>query len=81
MMQAGRIVCAAAGKERGGYYVVVRTEGNFVFLADGKHRPLEKPKRKNVKHIRATDAVWDLNGLTNRALYRKLRESYAQLGG
>lgn len=80
-LQVGMVVCATAGKEKDNYYVVTQLDGNAVYLADGKHRTLEKPKRKNVKHIRLTSAVWELNGLTDRALRRKLNECNATLGG
>ena len=32
--------------------VVVSTEEGYVLLANGKDRPLEKPKRKKCKHVR-----------------------------
>ncbi len=76
-LQAGMVICAIAGKERGGYYVVTKLEDGYVYLADGKHRKLETPKRKNVKHIRFTSQVWNVETLTNRELRRKLRECNA----
>lgn len=80
-LQAGMVVRAIAGKEKNGFYVIVRIDEGAVYLADGRHRTLEKPKRKNVKHIRATEYVMDLENMTNRALYRRLQERYAQQGG
>ncbi len=77
-LQAGMVVRAIAGKEKNGFYVIVRMDKDAVYLADGRHRTLEKPKRKNVKHIQATDNVMDLENMTNRALYRRLQERYAQ---
>ncbi len=77
-MQIGMVVCATAGKEKDGFYVITQLDGNYVCLADGKHRTLAKPKRKNVKHIRPTTEVWDLTGLTDKALRRRLQERYAQ---
>lgn len=80
-LQVGMVVCATAGKEKDNYYIVTELDGRAVYLADGKHRTLSKPKRKNVKHIRLTKEVWELNGLTDRALRRKLQECNAILGG
>ncbi len=77
-LQVGMVVCATAGKEKDSFYVVTQLDGNAVYLADGKHRTLEKPKRKNVKHIRLTGTVWDLTQLTDKALRRKLLECNAQ---
>ncbi len=79
-LQIGTVVCAVAGKEKNQFYLVTGLEGKFVFLADGKHRPLEKPKRKNIRHIRPTSELWETDGLSNKELRRKLRE-YAAKGG
>ena len=75
------MACAAAGKEKDNFYIVTGMDGRFVYLADGKHRTLSKPKRKNVRHIRLTQTVWELEGLTDKALRRRLRERNAALGG
>lgn len=80
-LQVGMVVCATAGKEKDSFYTVTKLDGNAVYLADGKHRTLEKPKRKNVKHIRATETVLDLSTMTDKALYRRLLEWNAQQGG
>lgn len=73
-LQVGMVVRCTAGKEQNGFYLVTAAEGGYVMLADGKHRTLEKPKRKNRRHIALTDTVWETKGLTDRALRRKLRE-------
>lgn len=73
-LQVGMIVRAIAGKEQNQFYSIIKLDDSFVYLADGKHRTLEQPKRKNKKHVRATGTVWDLNGMTNSALRRKLRQ-------
>lgn len=48
----GRLVVSAAGHDRGALYVVLSQEAGFVFLSDGKYHPVNKPKKKSVKHIR-----------------------------
>ena len=73
-LQRGMVVRCTAGKEQNGFYLVTAVEGSYVMLADGKRRPLDKPKRKNIRHIRLTDTVWETEGLTDRALRRKLQE-------
>ena len=40
-----------AGHDKGKQYVVLRQEGDFLFLVDGDTRLLEKPKRKKMKHV------------------------------
>ncbi len=46
------IVMSLAGRDAGKLFYVVSTEGQYALLADGKHRRLEAPKRKKLKHIR-----------------------------
>ena len=50
-MKTGNVVQATAGKEKGEIFVVVKVEGKFAFIADGKRISLFKPKKKNLKHI------------------------------
>ncbi len=77
-IQKGSVVKSTAGRDQGGYYVAVEAEDRFVFIADGKERKLEKPKRKNVKHISPTRYVIDTADLTNKKLKRLLSEFSTQ---
>ena len=55
-MECGTVVIARAGKEKGGFYAVVQVlDSRYVLIADGKHRPLEKPKKKNIAHLQRTN--------------------------
>ena len=40
-----------SGHDKNQYYVVLHKEGEFLLLVNGTNRPLEKPKKKNEKHI------------------------------
>ena len=40
-----------SGHDKNHYYFVVKKEDGFLFLVNGTTRPLEKPKKKNEKHI------------------------------
>ena len=75
---AGTVVISRAGHDCGRAMLVVRNDGEFLFVADGKERKLEKPKKKNKKHVRATSRVIELAGLTDRSLRRTLRELFGQ---
>lgn len=69
----GRIVCSKAGRDKGYFMVVVKKEGNYVFLCDGKERPLERPKRKNEKHLQYTGTVLESDSFkTNKSLKKAL---------
>lgn len=78
MQRKGRIVLSKAGRDKDYFLAVVGAEGDYLLLADGKERPLERPKRKNAKHLAFTGGLVSENEMsTNRALRRALR-TYAQ---
>ncbi len=69
----GRIVCSKAGRDKGYFMVVVKIEGDFLYVADGKERPLERPKRKNAKHLILTNTVLANDSFkTNKQLKKAL---------
>ena len=45
------IVKATAGRDAGKFFFVLAVQGDFLLLADGKHRRVEHPKRKRQKHV------------------------------
>ena len=47
-----QLAVSLAGHDKDSVYAVVAEEGSMVLLADGRARTLEKPKKKNQKHIR-----------------------------
>lgn len=47
----GCIVMAISGREKNNIYMVLNKENQFVYLVNGKSRPLNAPKKKNIKHI------------------------------
>ena len=40
-----------SGHDKNQYYFVLDKEADFLFLVNGTNRPLEKPKKKNEKHV------------------------------
>lgn len=74
-IQTGSVVRAAAGRDSGAFFVVTAVEKDQCFIADGKSRKLAKPKRKNLKHVAATNSViGSLDDLTDKKLRCLLRE-------
>jgi len=66
--EPGTVVRCKAGRETGQYFLVIACEGMELLLADGKRRPLAKPKRKNPLHVQQTRQKLSLEGLTDKAL-------------
>ena len=75
--QLGSVVKAQAGRDSGGFFAVVRLVEEYCFIADGKSRKLERPKRKNIKHLSFTNSVIDLSEITDK----KLRTALKQFSG
>jgi ribosomal protein L14E/L6E/L27E len=46
------IAQSLAGRDKGEYFFVIAKDEKTVLLADGKHRTLERPKRKNLRHVK-----------------------------
>ena len=78
------IVISLAGRDKDKLFYVMDTEDNYVFLADGKGRKLENPKRKKLKHVRRVSrtetrvAMKILNG--DNVLNSELRRDLATFG-
>ena len=69
----GRIVCSKAGRDKGYFMVVVGCKDNLVLVCDGKERPLERPKSKNIKHLQLTNTVLnETDYKTNKSLKKAL---------
>ena len=71
-IQKGSIVRAKAGRDKGNYFVVLNVEGKFAFIADGKSRKVNKPKKKNLLHLQATSRVIAEDLETNRKIKKAL---------
>lgn len=55
--QSGQVVFSKNGHDQGDILIVLSVEGAYVYLADGKRRKLEKPKRKKKIHVQPTNYV------------------------
>lgn len=48
----GEVVYSRTGRDSGNYYIVIDIINNdYVYIADGKLRKIEKPKKKKCKHL------------------------------
>ena len=68
-VQRGQIMRSLAGHDKGDLQVVLKTEGVFAYMADGKRRKLEAPKKKKLMHMAPTGTVLGAESLsTNRQI-------------
>ena len=49
--QTSDVVRATAGRDQGKLFFLLDTDDQYLFLVNGKDRPLDKPKRKKCKHV------------------------------
>lgn len=72
-MIRGTVVKSIAGRDKDRFYAVVSTEGDWMWIADGKVRKLSNPKKKNKKHLRETNLQIDLSVvLSDKSLKKAL---------
>lgn len=57
--EKGQVVISRAGRDKGYPLIVLEEKDGAVFVADGKERPLSRPKSKNPKHLSPTSIIID----------------------
>ena len=70
-----KLARSTAGHDCGKIYVVIREEPGSVWLADGRYKTRNSPKKKNRHHIQVIkkECVSDPNALTDVEIKRLLK--------
>ena len=78
------LVVSKAGRDKGQLFYVIDTDEQYVYLADGKSRKLEKPKRKKRKHVeqvpRTESRIAEKIRNGDKVLNSELRRELAVIG-
>ena len=53
----GMLAVSRAGRDSETTYVIIGEDDEYVYLADGKIRTVDRPKKKNKKHIQIIKKV------------------------
>lgn len=78
-MQAGDIVLATAGKDKGKIFLLTCCDNGYGLIANGRRRKVQSPKKKSLKHL-VLIATADLpHPLTNKVVLKLLRPYTTQL--
>ena len=86
IFEVGDIVLALAGRDEKKLFAVIEIiDGSYVFIADGKSRKTETPKKKKIKHIKLVkkaeaDYIQGLNlknGKFTNSVLRKMLGEYS----
>ena len=77
------VVVSTAGRDQGSWFYVIAEDPIYLFLANGKDRTLDKPKRKKRKHVqlvlRSETRVAEKLRSGNKVLNGELRRDLAFL--
>ena len=80
MLQRGRVVLSLAGRDKDRLMAVLAVEPDgYLMVADGKERPIQRPKRKNPRVAQTRRTLGEKAMATNRELRRAL--SQPETGG
>ena len=78
------LIVSKAGRDKGQLFYVIDTDEQYVYLADGKSRRLEKPKRKKRKHVeqvpRTASRIAEKIRNGEKVLNSELRKELASIG-
>ena len=78
------LVVSKAGRDQGQLFYVIDADEQYVYLADGKSRRLEKPKRKKRKHVeqvpRTESRIAEKIRNGEKVLNSELRKELASIG-
>ena len=78
------LIVSKAGRDKAQLFYVIDTDEQYVYLADGKSRKLEKPKRKKRKHVeqvpRTESRIAEKIRNGEKVLNSELRKELASFG-
>ncbi len=77
MEYKGHLVISTAGHDKGTVFCVLDEDGQYLLLADGRKRKVQKPKRKKIKHIELIKTTAYSGTVTNKAVHAFIREASA----
>lgn len=80
-LKVGFIVKSKAGHDKGDLLVIAGFEDNKVLLCDGRQRPLERPKKKNLKHIEYFGVQIEKELMASNSKLRQTLNKLANPGG
>lgn len=82
MLEKGNVVRSSAGRDKGKLLAVIQASEKLVTVCDGKERPIDRPKSKNIRHVEYAGAsLSEAEMATNRMLKKALARLDAEING
>lgn len=72
--ETGMLVRSKAGHDEGKVYVIIGVEGEYVYLADGKLKTIDRPKKKRKKHAQIILNKYDITNADDVKIKQILKE-------
>ena len=72
--KCGYLAKSLAGHDKDRVYMIMKEEGEYVFLSDGKIRAIDKPKKKKKKHIQVICKEHDTADISDADIRKIVRE-------
>ncbi len=76
-IERGSLVYSISGRDKGNLFLVLKRDGDFVYLADGNLRKVENPKKKKIKHTNKTNTLLevDFENISNSDIRKMLKKA------
>ncbi|MCQ2507196.1 MAG: RNA-binding protein [Dorea sp.] len=71
--ETGMLVRSKVGHDAGNVYIIIKKDKDFIYLADGRIRTLDKLKKKKRKHVQLINKVYDISTFDDVAIKRILK--------
>lgn len=82
MLERGNVVKSSAGRDKDRLLAVMQVSEKLITVCDGKERPVDRPKSKNIRHVEFVGAsLSEAEMATNRALKKALARLNAEING
>ena len=82
MLERGNVVKSSAGRDKGRLHAVMQVSEKSVTVCDGKERPVDRPKSKNIRHVEYVGtSIKEDDTATNRKLKKALARLDAEING
>ena len=75
-IKLGSVVKSKAGRDKDKFLLVVNIDDKYVYVCDGKERPLNNPKRKNPIHLQSTKETLSVQSIKSDKELKKLLKQF-----
>ncbi len=73
--KAGMLARSKAGHDAGRLYVIIELDDAYVYLADGRIRTVNNPKKKKIRHAEIISKEYDVSAADDVQIRRILKEN------